>query len=106
MRVLRFSDHGPAVQLLQLALGRAGFGPLARDGIFGLRTREALLRFQAANALSADGVAGARTHRALMPWYTGFVRHRVRRGESFYSVARLYGARPEAVGVKESCIFN
>ena len=102
MRVLRFSDHGPAVQLLQLALGRAGFGPLARDGIFGLRTREALLRFQAANALSADGVAGARTHRALMPWYTGFVRHRVRRGESFYSVARLYGARPEAVELANS----
>ena len=41
MRVLRFSDPGPAVQLLQLAIGRAGFGPLARDGIFGLRTREA-----------------------------------------------------------------
>ena len=102
MRVLRFSDHGPAVQLLQLALDRAGFGPLARDGIFGLRTREALLRFQTANALYADGVAGARTHRALMPWYTGFVRHRVRRGESFYSVARLYGARPEAVELANS----
>ena len=102
MRVLRFSDHGPAVQLLQLALDRAGFGPLARDGIFGLRTREALLRFQAANALAADGVAGARTHRALMPWYTGFVRHRVRRGESFYSTARLYGANPEAVELANS----
>lgn len=102
MRVLRFSDHGPAVQLLQLALDRAGFGPLARDGIFGLRTREALLRFQAANALAADGVAGARTHRALEPWYTGFVRHRVRRGESFYSIARLYGANPEAVELANS----
>ena len=102
MRVLRFSDHGPAVQLLQLALDRAGYGPLARDGIFGLRTREALLRFQAANALAADGVAGTRTHRALMPWYTGFLRHRVRRGESFYSVARLYGARPEAVELANS----
>ena len=102
MRVLRFSDHGPAVQLLQLALGRAGFGPLARDGIFGLRTREALLRFQTANGLAADGVAGARTHRALEPWYTGFVRHRVRRGESFYSVARLYGARTEAVELANS----
>ena len=102
MRVLRFSDHGPAVQLLQLALDRAGFGPLARDGIFGLRTREALLRFQAANALAADGVAGARTHRALEPWYTGFVRHRVRRGESFYSIARLYGTNPEAVELANS----
>ncbi|MBR0040270.1 MAG: peptidoglycan-binding protein [Oscillospiraceae bacterium] len=97
MRTLRFSDSGPAVALLQLALRRAQFGPLETDGIFGLRTREALLRFQAANALSADGVAGRATHTALLPWYTGFVRHRVRAGESFWSVARLYGADAAAV---------
>ena len=102
MRVLRFSDRGAAVQLLQLALDRAGFGPLAADGVFGMRTRDALLRFQTARALSADGVAGAQTHRALMPWYTGFVRHRLRRGESFYSVAQLYGARVEAVELANS----
>ena len=41
MRTLRFSDRGPAVALLQLALGRARFGPLETDGIFGLRTQEA-----------------------------------------------------------------
>ena len=64
MRVLHFSDRGPAVALLQLALNRAGFGPLEQDGIFGLRTREALRRFQAANALAVDGVAGRYTHEA------------------------------------------
>ncbi len=36
MRVLRLGSVGPAVQLLQLALNRAGFGPLAEDGLFGL----------------------------------------------------------------------
>ena len=97
MRTLRFSDSGPAVALLQLALERSGFGPLARDGIFGLRTREALLRFQASNGLAADGTAGSATHAALLPWYTGFALHRVRAGESFYSAARLYGASAEAV---------
>lgn len=102
MRVLRFSDTGPAVQLLQLALNRAHYGPLEQDGIFGLRTREALLRFQTANGLAADGVAGRQTHAALTPWYTGFLRHRVRRGESFYSVARLYGTSTEAVALANS----
>ena len=102
VRVLRFTDTGPAVQLLQLALNRALYGPLETDGIFGLRTREALLRFQTANALAADGIAGRRTHEALLPWYTGSLRHRVRRGESFYSIARLYGARPDAVELANS----
>lgn len=102
MRVLRFSDTGPAVALLQLALNRALGASLELDGIFGLRTREAVTRFQTANALTADGVVGRRTHEALLPWYTGFARHRVRRGESFFSIARLYGADPEAVALANS----
>ena len=104
MRVLRFSDRGPAVQLLQLALNRASFGPLKTDGIFGLRTQDALRRFQLSRALSSDGVAGRATHEALLPWYTGYLRHRVRAGESFYSIARLYGARPEAVELANSSL--
>ena len=97
MRTLRFSDRGPAAALLQLALVRAGFGPLETDGIFGVRTREALRRFQSSRGLQPDGAAGRATHTALLPWYTGFERHRVRSGESFFSVARLYGADAAAV---------
>ena len=104
MRILRFSDRGPAVALLQLALVRASFGPLVLDGIFGLRTQEALRHFQLARGLTADGVAGRATHEALLPWYTGYLRHRVRAGESFYSIARLYGARTEAVELANSAL--
>ncbi|MBR0208714.1 MAG: peptidoglycan-binding protein [Oscillospiraceae bacterium] len=104
VRVLRFSDRGPAVQLLQLALDRASFGPLETDGIFGLRTQEALRRFQLSRGLASDGVAGRASHEALLPWYTGYLRHRVRAGESFYSIAQLYGARPEAVELANSTL--
>ena len=104
MRILRFSDRGPAVALLQLALVRASFGPLVLDGIFGLRTQEALRHFQLARGLTADGVAGRATHEALLPLYTGYLRHRVRAGESFYSIARLYGARTEAVELANSAL--
>lgn len=97
MRNLSFGSTGPAVQLLQLGLNRAGFGPLRQDGVFGLATRRSVTRFQAENRLETDGVAGPKTHRALLPWYTGFLSHTVRRGESYYSIARLYGAEPEAL---------
>ena len=92
MRTLREGSRGPAVQLLQLALNRAGFGPLALDGQFGPATGTAVTALQRRMGLRPDGVAGALTHRALMPWYTGYLTHRVRRGESFWSVSRLYGA--------------
>ena len=97
MKILRYSSRGPSVQLLQLALCRAGYGPLERDGVFGARTREALQRFQRSHGLSADGVAGERTHASLMPWYTGFLRRRLRPGDSFYSLASQYGVDVAAI---------
>ena len=45
MRLLRLGSIGPSVQLLQLALNRAGFGPLEQDGVFGTATQNALARF-------------------------------------------------------------
>lgn len=91
MRVLRSGSTGPAVQLLQLALVRAGYGPLETDGIFGSATRAALTRFQRQTGIAADGVVGRETHRALYPWYTGYITHTVRSGDTLYSLAGRYG---------------
>ena len=71
MRVLRLGSIGPSVQLLQLALNRAGFGPLEQDGIFGTATQNALARFQLSRGLTPDGIAGSATHRALLPFCPG-----------------------------------
>jgi len=99
MKILKYGSRGPDVQLLQLALNRAGFGELATDGIFGIKTKNALMRFQAENGLSSDGIAGPVTHRALLPWYTGFFSHRVRRGDTLFSLSRLYGTTTEAIEI-------
>ena len=77
MKILKIGSRGPSVELLQLALDRAGYGELVTDGIFGQKTKNALLRFQAGSGLSADGIAGPQTHRAILPWYTGFLSHRI-----------------------------
>ena len=91
MRTLRRGSAGAAVQLLQLALERAGYGALEADGLFGPATEAALRRFQTERGLAADGVAGARTHRALQPWYTGYLTHTVRRGDTLWALARRFG---------------
>ena len=67
MRMLRRGSEGAAVELLQLALDRAGFGPLETDGIFGPATEAALRRFQQREGLAADGVAGPLSFGALRP---------------------------------------
>lgn len=97
MRTLRLGSTGPAVQLLQKALNRAGFGPLALDGLFGPATGEALRRFQREQRIAVDGVAGPETHRALRPWYTGALYAVLRRGDTFYSLAQRWGTTVEAI---------
>ena len=97
MMLLTTGSSGPQTELLQTALNRAGFGPLTVDGVFQSKTRAALVRFQKANGLNPDGVAGPRTHEALMPWYTGYRTHTLRRGDTFYRLAAAYGTTVAAI---------
>lgn len=100
MRTLSFGARGVQVQLLQLALERAGFLPPGQtDGIFGRKTREAVQKFQSANGLAADGIAGALTHAALMPYYMGYVNKTIRRGDTFYRLAQRYGSTVRAIEI-------
>ncbi len=97
MRILRIGSRGPAVELLQLALNRAGFGELETDGIFGVLTDAALRRFQRRAGIGVDGIAGPETHRAILPWYTGFRLHRIERGDTIWALARRYGSEESAI---------
>lgn len=97
MNILSFGSLGAPVELLQLALNRAGLGVIAQDGVFAAETQNALRRFQAANALTPDGVAGAATHRALLPYYTGFITHTVRPGDTLSALAARYGTTLAAI---------
>ena len=107
MRILRMGSIGPAVALLQLALNRKGSSAgLAQDGIFGPATEAALRRFQQERGLNPDGVAGRETHRALTPWYTGYLVHTIRRGDTLWALAERYATSLEAIrlanpGVRE-----
>lgn len=97
MKILKYGDRGAEVALLQLALVRAGFGPLKTDGAFGRETDAALRAFQASRHLTADGAAGSATHEALYPWYTGYRMHTVQPGDTLYRIAAAGGVGLRAV---------
>lgn len=97
MKTLSTGSTGPQVQLLQLALRRAGFSNLKTDGVFGRQTRIALTAFQRKNGLAPDGVAGPTTHAVIRPWYVGYVNHTIRSGDSFYRLAGRYGCSVAAI---------
>ena len=88
------------VSSLEFRLVAYGLPPQDVDGRFDTATAAALRRFQSAHSLTPDGIAGTRTFRALAH---GAVRrvsravrviHRVRPGESFFSIAARYRVSP------------
>ncbi|BAZ06632.1 peptidoglycan-binding protein [Calothrix sp. NIES-3974] len=60
-RILRLGDTGEAVKRLQTQLQQLGYYAGKIDGEYGISTRLAVARFQAAKGLSSDGVVGATT---------------------------------------------
>ncbi len=59
------ASTGPGVRQLQLALLSQGYACGSADGIFGNRTRDAVIAFQKKNGLKADGIAGKATLECL-----------------------------------------
>ena len=97
MKTLKVGDMGPQVQLLQLALRREGSFGGRLSGVFGSETYAALTDFQRKFGLVPDGIAGQRSHRALEPFYTGFLRHRIKSGDTLYRIAQIYGTTLGAI---------
>ncbi len=63
--LLQEGSRGPQVADLQRKLAAAGFNPGAADGVFGAKTKAAVVAFQRSRGLVADGIAGPKTLAAL-----------------------------------------
>lgn len=63
--VLKVGSSGSQVKTLQTKLNNWGYDAGTADGIFGSKTKAAVIRFQQKNGLVADGIVGAKTAAAL-----------------------------------------
>lgn len=64
-QTLNPGDQGTQVKLLQQALTKLGYSPGKADGVYGIGTKVAVEKFQAAHNLGEDGVVGQQTLAAL-----------------------------------------
>jgi g-D-glutamyl-meso-diaminopimelate peptidase len=65
--IFKLGTRGEDVKNLQQALKTLGF-PIGKvDGIFGNKTKEAVIAFQITSKLNADGVVGPITWEKLFP---------------------------------------
>lgn len=94
---LRIGSRGAAVEMVQLALQRAGYYNGTIDGIFGIQTRNAVLAFQRDNGLTADGIVGQRTMAALEPYLRGYTTYTISQGDTLFRIARRYNSTVNAI---------
>ena len=66
MKQIERGDTGKEVALLQQRLIAKGFLPGKVDGVFGPKTEDAVVQFQASQGLVVDGIVGTRTWSALL----------------------------------------
>ncbi|MBQ3088107.1 MAG: peptidoglycan-binding protein [Clostridia bacterium] len=92
MFLIKEGDGGSLVQMVQLSLKRAGFDPLFLDGIFGGRTKSAVIDFQKSRGLIPDGIVGKNTFLALRPFIVGYTVYTVSGGDTVYSIANKLGS--------------
>ena len=95
--------RGESVRELQDILNILGFLDEGSDGVFGDRTRQAVIAFQKANGLTVDGIVGADTWSLLeaemaRPRLETYI---VNQGDTLYDLARLLG-----VSVDELAAIN
>jgi len=97
IETLRLGSSGPNVMLVQSLLARIGYNPGPVDGIFGQRTRQAVIAFQRDNGLAPDGIIGPATWRVLETLKRGYDRYTIQPGDTLYQIARRYYTTVNAI---------
>lgn len=90
MDIFKEGYIGPDAQLIQSTLKKLGFYNGEIDGIFGIKTKEAVIRFQREFGLEVDGIVGNNTWNKLLPYINGYSYYIINQGDTLYSIARKF----------------
>lgn len=107
-RLLQMGSVGQDVSKLQRDLTAAGFSTYGVDGIFGTKTRNAVMALQKAAGLTVDGIVGPATQKALSNMIAARknITYTVKKGDNLSTLAKKYGTTVAAIKSKNNLKSN
>nr|WP_279326566.1 peptidoglycan-binding protein [Bacillus kexueae] len=107
-QTLRYGSRGTYVKQLQDMLNQAGYNVGKADGIFGKKTKSAVMSFQRANRLAQDGIAGKNTYNALIKNLQNKAKEQAQKNASsqWSGQTLRYGSKGNAVRELQTMLNN
>lgn len=90
MGVFKIGSMGFEVMKIQAVLNKIGYNTGTIDGVFGIETQRAVMKFQVKNELVPDGIIGPNTTKILEKLVLGYDIYIIKPGDTIYNVAKNY----------------
>lgn len=97
MYILKLGSTGPLVKLLQSVLINLGYDTGKIDGIFGLKTQNAVLQYQKNNYLTPDGVVDNKTWNSLEKFILGYTSYTIKPSDTLFKIASSFYTTVNAI---------
>ena len=97
MREFKAGAKHPDIELIQLALTRAGYTPGPLDGIFGPKTKTALSAFRKDRGKEEISGIMEGDWRSLAPFLAGYVSRTIRKGDTVHKLAVEFRTSVDAI---------
>lgn len=89
---LKYYSYGTDVMLIQSTLKKNNYYNGAVDGLYGLKTVEAVNKFKHDHTLKADGIFDQKTYELLEPYIYGFTYYEIKNDDTLYNIAQKYNS--------------
>jgi g-D-glutamyl-meso-diaminopimelate peptidase len=89
---LKYYSYGTDVMLIQSTLKKNDYYNGEVDGLFGLKTLEAVNQFKYDHNLSKDGIFDQAVYDLLEPYIYGFTYYKIKNSDTLYTIAQTHNS--------------
>lgn len=97
MVILKEGDKGVSVKRLQSLLKKLGYNVGNIDGVYGVRTKNSVAKFQSDRGILPSGIVDDRTYDIIKRYYSGFFIYVIEKGDTLDKISKKFNIPVEEI---------